>query len=224
MDGTLVDTEPYWMSAQSDLIESYGGTWSHDEALQLVGSGLGRTAQTMQAKGVTLSEDAVISLLTDRVMEQITVSVPWRPGARELLSAIREAGIPTALVTMSIGRMAEHVRSFIGFDAFDLVVSGESVTHAKPHPEAYLMAAAALGVDPIDCVGIEDSIAGVTSSAAAGITTIGVPHYLSLDTSPAHVLWPTLVGRTVADLAEAHSLQRAGDRMPAAPLTESPHS
>jgi HAD superfamily hydrolase (TIGR01509 family) len=201
LDGTIVDTEPYWMTAQTALIESYGGSWSHEEALDLVGSGLWRTAQTMQRHGVELSEDAIVALLSDQVMQQISVKVPWRPGARELLAAVRTAGIPTALVTMSIGRMAEHVRSFIDFDAFDVVVSGDSVTNAKPHPEAYLLAASTLGVDPRTCVAIEDSIAGVASAAAAGVITVGVPHMLSLDDGPADVLWPTLAGRGVADLA-----------------------
>ncbi|CAN5133672.1 HAD family hydrolase [soil metagenome] len=208
MDGTLVDTEPYWMRAQSALIESHGGTWTHDEAMDLVGSGLWRTAQAMQAHGVTMPEDAIVSLLSEQVMQQISVSVPWRPGAKELLGALRESGIRTALVTMSIGRMAEHVRSFIPFDAFDVVISGDSVMNAKPHPEAYLAAAAALGVAAADCVAIEDSTTGVTSAAAAGVVTIGVPHYLSLDDSAAHVLWPTLHGRTPDDIVGAFATHR----------------
>ena len=114
---------------------------------------------------------------------------------------------------MSIGRMAEHVVSFIPFEAFDVVVSGDRVTNAKPHPEAYLLAAAELGVDAADCVAIEDSIAGVASAAAAGVLTVGVPHMLSLDETPADVLWPTLSGRGVADLvrlsAERAALRRA---------------
>ncbi|GAA0994903.1 HAD family hydrolase [Subtercola frigoramans] len=208
MDGTIVDTEPYWMSAQTALIEAHGGSWSHEEAMDLVGSGLWRTAQAMQAHGVSMSEDAIVSLLSERVMEQISASVPWRPGAMELLKALREQGIRTALVTMSIGRMAEHVRAFIPFDAFDVVISGDSVTNAKPHPEAYLAAAEALGVAAGDCVAIEDSTTGVASAAAASVVTIGVPHYLPLDDSPAHVLWPTLLGRRPGDIAEVFALHR----------------
>jgi HAD superfamily hydrolase (TIGR01509 family) len=200
MDGTLVDTEPYWMTAQTALIESYGGSWTHEEALDLVGSGLWRTARAMQAKGVEMGEDAIVTLLSEQVMEQITVAVPWRPGAKELLSDLRESGIPTALVTMSIGMMAEHVRSFIPFDAFDLVISGDDVTNPKPHPEAYLTAAAYFDAAPADCVAIEDSVAGTASAVAAGVVTIGVPHYLSLDDSGATVLWPTLAGRSTADV------------------------
>ncbi|WP_301182560.1 HAD family hydrolase [Subtercola boreus] len=212
MDGTLVDTEPYWMTAQTSLIESYGGTWTHEEALDLVGSGLWRTARTMQAKGVDMGEDAIVSLLSERVMEQISVAVPWRPGAKELLFDLRRAGVPTALVTMSIRRMAEHVRSFIPFDAFDLVVSGDDVANAKPHPEAYLTAAAHFGAAPADCIAIEDSLAGTASAVAAGVVTIGVPHYLSLENSGAHVLWPTLDGRSSADLVRVLTDSRSAAR------------
>ena len=202
MDGTLVNTEPYWISAETELIESFGGTWTHEEALQLVGSGLFASAQILQAKGVDLSEVEVIDRLTDRVLEQLVeFGIPWRPGARELLLALREQGIPTALVTMSIGRMAHHIADRLGFVGFDAVVSGDDVVNSKPHPEPYLRGAELLGVDPADCVSIEDSEPGIRSARAAGSVVIGVPFMVDLPDDVAHVLWPTLAGRTVADLA-----------------------
>jgi beta-phosphoglucomutase-like phosphatase (HAD superfamily) len=76
------------------------------------------------------------------------------------------------------------------------------VENPKPHPEPYLVAAAELGVDVRDCVAIEDSPAGLTSAWAAGAVTVGVPNFLSLDEAPAHVLWPTLADKSVADVAE----------------------
>ncbi|HAM27172.1 MAG TPA: hydrolase, partial [Microbacteriaceae bacterium] len=161
MDGTLVDTEPYWLSAEADLVESFGGTWTHEDGLTLVGAGLWHSAAVLQGRGVGLSEDQIVQHLTDRVLDQIHVSVPWRPGARELLSAVRQAGIPTALVTMSIRRMAEHVVSTIPFDAFDHIVAGDDVTHSKPHPEPYLRGAELIGVDPAMCMAIEDSTTGL---------------------------------------------------------------
>jgi HAD superfamily hydrolase (TIGR01509 family) len=201
MDGTLVDSEPYWIEAETDLIHSFGGDWSHEEAMQLVGSGLWHSARIIQAKGVTLSEDEIIDRLTDRVIERLTERVPWRPGARQLLTAVREAGIPTALVTMSISRMAHHVADRVGFDAFDAVVAGDEVTHAKPHPEPYLRGAQLLGVDIARAVAIEDSSTGVASALASGATVIGVPFLLDLNDSGAHALWDTLDGRGVDDLA-----------------------
>jgi HAD superfamily hydrolase (TIGR01509 family) len=201
MDGTLVNTEPYWISAETDLIESFGGTWTHEEALQLVGSGLERSAQILQAKGVDLSVQEIIDQLTDRVLEQLVeFGIPWRPGARELLVELREASIPTALVTMSVSRMAHHVADRLGFEGFDAIVSGEDVTEAKPHPEPYLRGAELLGVDPKDCIAIEDSTPGITSAHAAGATVIGVPFIVDISDAPADVIWTTLEGYTIADL------------------------
>jgi len=202
MDGTLVNTEPYWIAAETELIEAHGGTWSHEEALQLVGSGLDTSAGILQNKGVALPVDEIIDHLTDRVMEQLVeFGIPWRPGARELLTAVREQNIPTALVTMSIGRMAHHVADRLGFVGFDAVVSGDDVENSKPHPEPYLRGAELLGVNPVDCISIEDSEPGIRSAAAAGTVVIGVPFMVDLPEGVADVLWPSLDGRTVADLA-----------------------
>ena len=202
MDGTLVNTEPYWISAETELIESFGGSWTHEEALQLVGSGLFTSATIIKAKGVDLPELEIIDILTDRVMEQLVeFGIPWRPGARELLTELREQGIPTALVTMSISRMAHHIADRLGFVGFDAVVSGDDVVNSKPHPESYLRGAELLGVNPADCIAIEDSEPGIRSAAAAGAVVIGVPFMVDLPDDVAHVLWPTLDGRTLADLA-----------------------
>jgi HAD superfamily hydrolase (TIGR01509 family) len=204
MDGTLVNTEPYWIAAETELIESFGGSWTHEEALQLVGSGLMNSAEIIRAKGVDLDAAVIVDRLTDRVLEQLVeFGIPWRPGARELLTELREQGIPTALVTMSISRMAHHIADRLGFVGFDAVVSGDDVTESKPHPEPYLRGAELLGVDPADCVAIEDSEPGIRSAVAAGAVTVGVPFMVDLPDDVAHVLWPTLHGRGVADLAGA---------------------
>ena len=206
MDGTLINSEPYWIAAETELIESFGGSWTHEEAMQLVGSGLWSSAAILQAKGVDLSADEIVDNLTNRVLEQLVeFGIPWRPGARELLTEVREAGIPTALVTMSISRMAHHVADRLGFVGFDVVVSGDDVANAKPHPEPYLRGAELLGVDPAHCIAIEDSAPGIRSAVAAGAVTIGVPFMVDLPDDVAHVLWPTLAGRTVADLAGVHA-------------------
>ena len=71
MDGTLVNTEPYWIAAETELIESFGGSWTHEEALQLVGSGLMNSAEIIRAKGVDLDPVVIVDRLTDRVLEQL---------------------------------------------------------------------------------------------------------------------------------------------------------
>ncbi len=202
MDGTLVDTEPYWLDAEADLVASYGGTWTSQDGLTLVGSGLWHSASVLRGRGVDLSDDEIIQRLTDRVLEQVQEHVPWRPGARELLAELKQAGIPTALVTMSIRRMAEHIVSTIEFDAFDHIVAGDEVTHSKPHPEPYLRGAMLIGVAAADCIAIEDSTTGLASAVASGAVSIGVPMHSPLEHGLGYTVWPTLEGRSVADLSE----------------------
>ncbi|HWU45926.1 MAG TPA: HAD family hydrolase [Humibacter sp.] len=203
MDGTLVDTEPYWMRAETELVSSFGGIWTHDDGLALVGSGLWASARVFQSRGVALSEDEIVARLTDRVQQQLAENgVPWRAGARELLLELREASVPTALVTMSVRRMAEQIAEQIPFDAFDVLVTGDEVENAKPHPDPYLTAARLLEVDPAECIAIEDSLNGLASAVAAGTVAIGVPHMIPLPTGDEHTVWPTLQGRTRADLIE----------------------
>jgi HAD superfamily hydrolase (TIGR01509 family) len=212
MDGTIVDTEPYWMRAETELVESYGGTWSHDDALTLVGQSLWHSARLLQARGVALSEQQIIDTLTAKVMDQIRAHVPWRPGAVELISALRDAGVPTALVTMSVRSMAELVVRSFDFTAFDVIVAGDEVTHGKPHPEAYLRGAELLGVEIADCVAFEDSLPGLASAVASGAVSIGVPHMVELAESDNHTLWPTLVGRTPTDISGVFAAGRGTNR------------
>ncbi|KQQ11471.1 hydrolase [Rathayibacter sp. Leaf296] len=211
MDGTLVDTEPYWMASEHALVASYGGVWTHEDAMSLVGSGLPASARILQGKGVDLSVEQIIDRMTDEVVAQLAVEIPWRPGALELLAAVRAAGVPQALVTMSVGRMAHAVVDRLPFPAFDAVVSGDMVERSKPDPEAYLLAARTLGVPVGACVAIEDSHAGLAAAVASGAAAIGVPHQLELDPDAPYSLWPTLAGRTLADLALVSSEHR-GDR------------
>ncbi|WP_068258660.1 HAD family hydrolase [Janibacter limosus] len=201
MDGTLVDTEPYWMRAEHELVEEFGGTWTHELALQLVGNPLLVSARfILENSPVDLSPEEVVHRLQSRVIEQIAHEIPWRPGARELLAACREADLPSALVTMSWTDLAQAVVDATEPGSFGLVVTGDIVTQGKPHPEPYLTAAARLGVDPAACVAIEDSPTGVRSAVAAGVPTLAVPHVVEVPAIDGAVPLTTLVGVTPFDL------------------------
>jgi HAD superfamily hydrolase (TIGR01509 family) len=209
MDGTLVDTEPYWMAAETPLVESFGGTWSHEQALGLVGLGLEDSARIFQSAGVRMGVRDIIDHLTDDVMSRLaTTGVPFRPGARELLADLRDAGIKTGLVTMSMRRMADTVVDLMDFQAFDVVIAGDDATRPKPFPDPYLQACAALGVSPQEVVAIEDSPNGVRSAVASGAAVIGVPLMVSIAGAGAHAVWPTLEGRTIEDVAAFHAHHR----------------
>ena len=185
MDGTLVDTEPYWMAAETALVESFGGTWTHEQALTLVGQGLESSATILQAAGVRMAASEIIDHLTERVTQTIAEQGnPLRPGAAELLADLRAAGVRCALVTMSLRRMAEQVVAPFGH-TFEVIVSGDDATRPKPYPDAYLQACQALEIAPRDAVAIEDSPTGVRAAVAeeAGIPCASlwasVPHYVA---------------------------------------------
>ncbi|MGY1552459.1 HAD family hydrolase [Microbacterium sp. A588] len=205
MDGTLVDTEPYWMAAETTLVESFGGTWSHEQALELVGNGLMDSAMLLRAVGVDMAPESIVDKLTDDVRTALaTQGVPFRPGAKELLRDLQAAGIRTALVTMSLRRMAQSVVDLIEFDAFEYIVAGDEVEHPKPHPAPYLQAASLMDIDITQALVIEDSVTGLRSGIASGAVTLGVPHMIPLDGHGAHALWPTLDGRSAADIIDLY--------------------
>ena len=206
MDGTLIDTEPYWMAAETALVASFGGTWTHEQALTLVGKGLEGSAEILQGGGVRMSVTDIIAHLTAEVARRLhDQGLPMRPGAAEMLAALRAAGVPCGLVTMSLRSMAEEVVANLPDGTFDVIVAGDDATRPKPFPDAYLQACAHFGIEPGRAVAIEDSPTGVRAAVAAGVPTIGVPLLLSLVGTGAHALWPTLAERTPDDIAEFHS-------------------
>mgnify|MGYP000172582949 FL=1 len=201
MDGTLVDSEEYWLSSEQSLANEFNGSWGVQDGLDLIGMSLYESSKVMKAKmGLQLEPDEIINRLTDDVVAQLEVSIPWRPGAQSLLRELKKRGIKTALVTMSMTRMAESVAKQIPFEAFDVIVAGDMVTHGKPHPEPYLMAARLLGVAPEDCVAFEDSLTGLTSAEAAGTKAVGVTNIVPIPEQPGRIIWPTLEGVTLRDL------------------------
>lgn len=203
LDGTIIDSEPYWIVAETELVGRFDGTWTHDDGLAMIGKGLPDTAHYLQERGVELSVDDITQGMTTRVLQQMEAAIPWRPGARELITSLFEADIPMAIATMAFTSMAESVAHALRPVTFGAIVAGDQVKNSKPHPEIYQTAAERLGVGINSCVAIEDSPVGIESAMSAGAVTIGVPLMLNLETSSAHLLWPSLAGKRVDDVINA---------------------
>ena len=201
MDGTLVDTEPYWIATEFAMAEKYGGTWSQAHAMQLVGNDLVTSGQYIKdVMGLDLTPEEVVEELLDGVVAQVEQAVPWRPGARELLLTLSEAGVRCGLVTMSYTRFAAPILAQLPPETFRVVVTGDQVEFGKPHPEPYLTAAAALGVPPEECLAIEDSNTGAKSAEAAGCTVLVVENHVPVLDGPRRVFRDTLEGLSVDEL------------------------
>ncbi|MFM1994796.1 MAG: hypothetical protein RLZZ610_313 [Actinomycetota bacterium] len=201
MDGTLIDSEPYWMKSEGAFAKANNSTWTEEDGLSLVGMSLYDSSKIIKDRvGSPLEPEQIIEQLTDEVTAQLKQEILWRPGAKELLLLLRKNKVKTALVTMSMHRMAKEVVDSIGFDAFDVIVAGDDVIHGKPHPEPYLKAAELLGVNPKDCVAFEDSISGLRSAEAAGTKAVGVRNIVEIPAQPGRIIWTTLEGVGMSEL------------------------
>lgn len=198
LDGTLVDTEPLWMAAENELAAEHGKVWTQEDGLQLVGNTLLESGEYIRKRlDIDVAPAAIVDYLVVRLAQRLREAIEWRPGACELVNALHADGVPLALVTMSYRAIADPVAAHLPFDA---VVTGDSVVHGKPHPEPYLKAAALLGVDPAQCVAIEDSGTGAASANAAGCQVVVIPHFVNVVEAPRRTQWPTLAGVVPADL------------------------
>lgn len=201
MDGTLVDTEPYWIESEAELVARHGGTWTAEDAHSVVGFDLLDAADQLKARGgVRLDRRAVVEWLLDRVIDRCREELPWRPGAEELLLECRAVGVPVVMVTMSWRRFADAVLESAPPDTFAGSVTGDEVARGKPAPDPYLAACDLLDVDPGQCLAIEDSPTGVESAWRAGCRTICIPHVLAFDPPDGVVKLDSLAGHTLAEL------------------------
>jgi HAD superfamily hydrolase (TIGR01509 family) len=210
MDGTLVETEQYWGEAMFELAERLGGRMSESARAATVGSTMRRSMSILHADlGLDRTEDQLLAdarWVEDRTAQLLGAGISWCPGARELLTAVRAAGLRTALVTTTPRRLADIVlatiRTDLDGDPFDVTVCGDEVPALKPDPAPYRQAMAALGVQPADCVVVEDSESGVAAGLAAGVTVLGVPSVQKIERVEGLTLRDGLVGVDVPMLAD----------------------
>ena len=187
MDGLLVDSEPLWTVAEEELAARLGGVFTPELKAAIVGTRLEVAVPTIlrwydAPAGARAVADTSAWLL-GRMVELFADGVVVLPGVEGLLSGLRDAGVPVALVSSSY-RVLVDAALATGLGPFDVTVAGDEVGAGKPHPEPYLTAAAALGVDPGRCVVLEDSPSGVASGEAAGCAVVAVPSVEGVELAP----------------------------------------
>lgn len=179
LDGVIVDTARYHFLAWKELAGEldFELTEQHNEKLKGV-SRMRSLEIILELAGLSLS-DAEKEKLAER-KNSIFVSYIRRitpaevfPGVRALVRQLREMGIKCAMASSS--KNAKTVLRLLQLeDAFDAVVDGTMISHTKPHPEIFLLAASQLGVNPADCLVFEDAEAGVEAALAVGMKCVGV--------------------------------------------------
>ena len=204
MDGLLVDTEKVWFEVESELATSLGGSWGPADQLALVGGPLERTLEYIAATvPAEVSPEELREQLLDGMVNRLRRGpVHWMPGARRLLEETSAAGVPRALVSSSLRVVVDAVLDAIGREHLPVTVSGDDVARTKPFPDPYLLAARSLGVDPADCVALEDSATGAASARAAGCYTVAVPSLVTIPPEVAHHQVASLEELDLAALAD----------------------
>ncbi|MFV0286491.1 MAG: HAD family hydrolase [Demequina sp.] len=202
MDGTLVDSEPAWQRAAADLLAAHGATLAPDTAAALLGANMETTASALRSAGVDAADDEIIAALTVGVDAHLAEGFEIRPGAAALLTDLASASVPLALVSMSYRVLVDRILAALP-PVFATSIAGDEVSPGKPAPDAYLLAASKLGVEPSECLVIEDSPTGVAAGRAAGATVIAAPMHGPIPPQ-AHLALPTLAGVDAAALCRAY--------------------
>ena len=180
-DGTLVDTEPVWAAAKVALAAEFGGTWTEQDTLDSLGLSMQFTLDRLRERGVNLPDEEINNLLVAKVHETLAQQpVEFLPGIERFLAEVREAQIPAAVVTNATTSVARRTANAAPEGTFSVIIGNDETTHPKPNPQPYLLAAERLGVDPTQCVALEDSPSGVRSATAAGMRVIVVPGELEV--------------------------------------------
>lgn len=212
MDGTLTDSEKLWTLALQEVAAAHGGAISGRTRELMVGQDMWATIDLLHGElGLSVDPTDTVRQLTAATLAVFRAGLPWKAGARELLAEVRAAGLRTALVTATHRELVTVAMDTLGVENFDVVVCGDEVTRNKPDPEPYLRALELLGVTADRALAIEDSPAGSSAAAAAGLPVLVVPSEMPVAPADGLLFARTLVGVDVTSLRSLH----AGRAIPA---------
>ena len=176
MDGLLVDSEPVWDKARKAMADIAGKPWSTLDHDAVMGVSTDEWADYMiERLELTMTRQEVIDEVIGRMTAMYREGVPYLPGATDLVD-MAAARFRTGLASGAHPALIDIVVADEPMvDKFEVVVAADEVGRGKPAPDVYLEAARRLGVDPADCVCLEDSGNGILSGVAAGMKVIAVP-------------------------------------------------
>jgi len=205
MDGALTDSEPLINEAAIAMFKEKGLTVQTEDFIPFVGAGeeryVGGVAEKYNfpldpVEGKQRTYEIYIDLVPNKLKAF--------PGVLELVKACRGAGLRVAVASSADGNKVRVNLQNIGLpnESWDAVIGGELVEHKKPAPDIFLLAAKKLGIDPAECVVVEDAVNGIQAAKAAGMRSVGVAHTLpAKDLQAADVVKEKIADIQLSDLA-----------------------
>jgi len=177
MDGVLVDSEPFICEAAILMFRELGVKVSHEDFKPFVGMGENRyIGGVAQQHGVNIDIDQVKARTYEIYGEIVRGKLKPLPGVHEFISKCTRKGFRLALAT-SADRIKMEINlkeTGLSIDSFQAIITGLDVKNKKPSPEIYLKAAKNLGINPENCLVVEDAVTGIESGKTAGCRCLAV--------------------------------------------------
>ena len=186
MDGVILDSERLGHDIYLNLCHAMGYPQMNDEIFSTL---LGKTRdEDRRLMKAALGEEFPFDEMYDTYRQDlyncaIRGELPCKAGVKECFEGLKARGIKIALATSTARPMVENYQKHIPEmrNVFDFMVCGAEAGRSKPAPDIFLKAAEGLGLDIHECLGVEDSVAGLQSQTAAGCTRVLVPDLLPCD-------------------------------------------
>lgn len=177
MDGVLADSEEYICKAATMMFAGLGYKVEPQDFKPFVGTGENRYIGGVAEKyGITVDIEKAKARTYEIYAKIIRGNLKPLPGAAEMVSRCRNLGMKLALATSADKIKTEATLSEIGISSssFDATITGLDVVNKKPFPDIYLMAAEKIGLNPGECLVVEDAISGITAAKRAGCRCLAV--------------------------------------------------
>ncbi len=205
MDGVIADTAPYHLKAWQKVFQKSGVNFTEDDFRHNFGQRNDTIIKNILGEQVSQSEMETIAREKEKTFRKVVgQNITPLPGAIKLMKSLGEHGFKMAIASSAPMENIRLVTQGLGIDNyFHSIVTGQDVTEGKPSPQGFLLAAKKLGVEPEDCIVIEDAVAGVTAAKRAGMHCIAVTNtHPRENLMEADLVLYTLEGVTMNDLEE----------------------
>ena len=213
MDGVIADTAPYHFKAWQHVFQKRGVDFTEDDFRRHFGQRNDTIIGTTLGERISQSEiDVIASEKEENYRQRVRRNIKPLPGAIKLVKSLKEHGFSVALASSAPTENIQLVMQGLGIeDSFQVIVYGREVKEGKPSPQGFLLAAEKLGVEPKNCIVIEDAIAGVAAAKRAGMHCIAVTNtHPRRSLMEADLIVDTLEEVTVDELEEFLNPSREG--------------
>lgn len=206
MDGVLIESEWLMRASAIQALADYGVKAEHEDFLEFTGMGEDRFVGGVAEKHGLVYKTEMKELAYDYYGQRVMAEAHIPAGVKEMLQELHRRGIVLAVCSAADLRKVRYNIKAIGVEEalFTALVTGSDVARKKPFPDIYLEGARRVGIDPRDCLVVEDAVSGIQAAHAAGMDAVGIPStfspaQLQEKAGPEYILAET---RLLTELAE----------------------